>query len=95
VPRTITLHGDPLVDPYFWLRERTTKEVIDYLAAENAYTEAVMKPAVALQAKLYCSQSAHSISKGARKRALRGAWIYARGVRVARPGLSAHREAAD
>src|SRR5262249_41123447 len=53
VPRTFTLHGDVLVDNYYWLREKTSKEVIDYLEAENAYTEAVLKPTAALQDKLY------------------------------------------
>jgi oligopeptidase B len=47
------LHGEVLQDNYFWVREKTNPEVIKYLKAENAYTEAVMKPTKALQAKLY------------------------------------------
>jgi oligopeptidase B len=53
VPRTTTLHGETLVDNYYWLREKTNKEVIDYLEAENAYTNAVLKPTTAFQEKLY------------------------------------------
>src|SRR6266851_12676 len=53
VPRATTLNGDMFVDDYFWLREKTNKEVIEYLEAENAYTDAVMKPTVEFQAKLY------------------------------------------
>jgi oligopeptidase B len=53
VPHELKLHGETLVDNYFWLREKTNPEVIDYLDRENAYTEAVMKPTEALQKELY------------------------------------------
>ena len=43
-PNVRELHGDKLVDDYFWLREKGTPEVKAYLEAENAYTDAVMKP---------------------------------------------------
>jgi len=48
-----TFHGETLNDDYFWLREKTDKEVISYLEAENAYTEAMMKGSEAFQEKLY------------------------------------------
>ena len=32
-------HGDVFIDPYEWLRDKSSQEVIDYLEAENAYTE--------------------------------------------------------
>lgn len=41
--KTDTLHGDIRVDNYFWLREKTNPEVINYLNAENAYTESQTK----------------------------------------------------
>src|SRR5262245_39560483 len=53
VPRTTTLHGDTLVDNYYWLREKANSEVIAYLEAENAYTDAVMKPTEGFQEALY------------------------------------------
>jgi oligopeptidase B len=53
VPKTVTVHGETLVDDYFWMREKTNPEVISYLEAENAYTDAVMRPTAALQEKLY------------------------------------------
>src|SRR5690349_10966776 len=43
-PRTTTVHGDTLVDDYYWMREKNSPEVIAHLEAENAYTDAVMKP---------------------------------------------------
>jgi len=33
-------HGRTFVDPYYWLREKGSPEVVKYLEAENAYTEA-------------------------------------------------------
>ena len=33
-------HGRTFVDPYYWLREKGTPDVVKYLEAENAYTEA-------------------------------------------------------
>ncbi len=53
VPKKTTIHGDTLVDDYFWLREKSNPEVIAYLEAENAYTDAVMKPTEAFQEALY------------------------------------------
>ena len=35
--------GDERVDPWFWLRERDDPEVLAYLEAENAYTDAVAR----------------------------------------------------
>lgn len=47
------LHGDQRIDDYFWLRERDNPEMIAYLEAENAYTEAMMQHTESLQAQLY------------------------------------------
>ncbi|HET8915109.1 MAG TPA: oligopeptidase B, partial [Propionibacteriaceae bacterium] len=40
LPITRSHHGDVFVDPYEWLRDKDKPEVISYLEAENAYTEA-------------------------------------------------------
>lgn len=48
-----TFHGDTREDPYYWLRERSDPEVEAYLAAENAYTEAVMAPTAPLQKAIF------------------------------------------
>jgi oligopeptidase B len=47
------LHGDRRVDDYAWLRQKESPEVIAYLNAENAYTDAVLKPTEGFQEKLY------------------------------------------
>ena len=53
VPRTITLHGETLEDPYFWLREKENPAVRTYLEAENEYAAQVMAPLDALASSLY------------------------------------------
>src|SRR5947207_12199902 len=53
IPKTTEINGHALVDNYYWLREKKNPEVKAYLEAENAYTDAVMKPTEALQKKLY------------------------------------------
>ncbi len=53
VAKVETLHGDRREDDYYWLREKNNPEVVSYLNAENAYTDAVMKPTEGLQEALY------------------------------------------
>jgi len=57
--RTTNIHGETLVDDYFWLREKSSPKVISYLEAENAHTDAAMKPTEALQQKLYKEMVGH------------------------------------
>ena len=52
------VHGDVRQDDYHWMREKDDPEVIAYLTAENAYTDAVMKPTVAFQESLYAEMLA-------------------------------------
>jgi oligopeptidase B len=54
-----TLHHHKLVDDYAWLRQKSSPEVIAYLEAENAHTDAVMKPTQALQKTLYDEMVSH------------------------------------
>jgi oligopeptidase B len=53
IPKTDTIHGDVRVDDYAWLREKDSPDVLAYLEAENAYTDAVTAPTEALQETLY------------------------------------------
>ena len=58
-PKATTLHGTTLHDEYSWLREKSSQNVLDYLNAENAFTEALMAPTAALQATLYAEMLSH------------------------------------
>ena len=53
------VNGGKLVDDYHWLREKSDPEVAQYLNAENAYADSVMKPTEALQQKLYDEMISH------------------------------------
>lgn len=66
IPYTITEHGDSRVDNYYWMRlsdeqkeapdstrDQQTKDVLEYLNAENAYTKTAMAHTEAFQQKLF------------------------------------------
>lgn len=63
-PHEMTIHGDTRVDNYFWMRlsdeqkkasepDAQTQAVVDYLNAENAFTDTVMADTRTLQDELY------------------------------------------
>jgi oligopeptidase B len=52
-PRVDIVHGETRIDDYFWLRDRSNPEVLDYLNAENRYTRAVMQHTEDLQEVLF------------------------------------------
>lgn len=52
-PYKMEIHGHVRVDDYYWMNERDSKEVIDYLNAENAYTDAVLKHTKDFQESLF------------------------------------------
>ncbi|MEL6442087.1 MAG: S9 family peptidase [Cyanobacteria bacterium J06621_8] len=52
-PQELVTHGDSRIDNYYWLRHQDKPEVIDYLEAENSYTEQQMQHTEELQQSLY------------------------------------------
>lgn len=52
-PKVDSTLGYQRIDNYYWLRERGSQDVLDYLNAENAHTEAVMKDTEEFQKSLY------------------------------------------
>jgi oligopeptidase B len=52
-PTPLVAHHDERVDDWFWLRDRDDAAVLDYLQAENAYTEAVLAPLDGLREELF------------------------------------------
>ncbi len=58
IPYRFELHEDVRIDDYYWLRERENPEVINYLNAENTYTEAVLAPVKELREKLFAEMKA-------------------------------------
>ncbi len=54
-PHQMTIHGDTRTDDYYWMRDdnRQDQKIIDYLTAENKYTEQMLKPGEPLRDTLY------------------------------------------
>jgi len=52
-------HGETVVDYYYWLREKANPEVMQYLEAENAYTEAVTEHLKPFEDALYKEMLGH------------------------------------
>src|SRR5438552_862888 len=76
IPHITSIHGDRLVDNYFWLRQRDSPAVLAYLKAEDAFTEAFMKPTLPLQDALYKEMISH-IQETDRSVSYRdGDWLY-------------------
>lgn len=55
IPHPLTAQGETRVDDYYWLRDdsRQNKKVLNYLTAENRYTEQMMQPYKKLRDSLY------------------------------------------
>ncbi len=64
VPFEMTIHGDTRVDPYYWMKlsddqklaensDQQTKEVVDYLNAENDYLDKMLGHTKTFQEDLY------------------------------------------
>ena len=52
-------HGETVVDNYYWLRDKKNPEVIEYLKAENAYTEAMTGNLKTFEDSLYKEMLGH------------------------------------
>ncbi|MFT5430534.1 MAG: oligopeptidase B [Myxococcota bacterium] len=103
-PVELTLHGHTRMDPWFWLRDddRTAVPVLDYLRAENTYTEAVLNPLKPLQTALF-EEIKGRIKKDDRSVPVRmdNYWYYSRyeaglehPIYCRRPGRAAYDESA-
>jgi oligopeptidase B len=46
-------HGEKVNDPWFWLRDKDSPPVLEYLKAENAYTESTTKDLAPITEQLY------------------------------------------
>ena len=53
IKKELTIHGDTRIDNYYWIRERENTKVIDYLNAENAYTDSIMAHTKDFQKNLF------------------------------------------
>jgi oligopeptidase B len=79
VPTERTHHGDTVIDEYAWLRDKEDPATIEYLKAENAYTDAATKHLAGLRETLFTEIKTRTketdLSLPVRKK---GHWYYAR-----------------
>ncbi len=52
-PVGLEKHGDKRIDNYFWMNERDSRPVLEYLNAENEFADQVLKPTEKLQKILF------------------------------------------
>jgi oligopeptidase B len=69
-------HGDAFIDPYEWLREKSNPEVIDYLKAENDYTEHATNHLAPLRQKIFDEIKARTKETDLSVPTRRGDWWY-------------------
>lgn len=53
IPKKLEIHDHVRVDDYYWLNERENPKVLEYLEAENAYTDSIMAHTSELQESLF------------------------------------------
>ena len=69
-------HGDVFIDPYEWLRDKSNPEVIDYLKAENDYTEHATSHLAPLRQKIFDEIKARTKETDLSVPTRRGDWWY-------------------
>ena len=69
-------HGDIFIDPYEWLRDKSDPEVIDYLEAENEYTDQATEALAPLRQKIFDEIKARTKETDLSVPTRRGDWWY-------------------
>ncbi|TCC47572.1 S9 family peptidase [Kribbella capetownensis] len=81
-------HGDVFVDDYEWLRDKTDDEVLDYLRAENGYTEARTAHLESLREAIFKEISDRTLQTDLSVPARRGGyWYYSRTIEGKQYGI--------
>ncbi len=80
--RDVSVHGDPRIDEYHWLRDRDDPRTLDYLRAENAYADAWFAPHAALEEKLYQEMLSRIQQDDDSVPMRKGDWWYATRIRA-------------
>src|SRR5450759_4008524 len=71
-----TRNGATVIDPYFWLREKSNPQVKQYLEAENAYTEAMTGSLKPFSDAIYKEMLGHIKQTALSVPARRGEYLY-------------------
>ena len=76
IPAERIHHGDAVTDEYAWLSDRDNPQTIAYLAAENAYTEAMTAGQQALRGAIFDEIKARTQETDLSVPARKGGWWY-------------------
>src|SRR5579875_2663519 len=76
VPAERTRHGDTVTDEYAWLTEKANPDVIAYLEAENAYTEAAVDGLSGLRETIFEEIKARTQESDLSVPVRKGGWWY-------------------
>ncbi|KXO98654.1 S9 family peptidase [Tsukamurella pseudospumae] len=88
VPAERTFHGDTVIDDYAWLADKDDREVLDYLRAHNAYTEAATAAQEPLREAIFGEIKAHTKETDMSVPQRRGGfWYFARTVEGKQYGI--------
>ena len=69
-------HGDVFIDPYEWLRDKSSPEVLSYLGAENEYADQATAPLEPLRQKIFDEIKARTKETDLSVPVRRGDWWY-------------------
>ncbi|MBD8535436.1 S9 family peptidase [Plantibacter sp. CFBP 13570] len=95
-PTERTHHGDTVVDPYEWLREKESPEVIAHLEAENAYTEQETAHLAGLRERIFQEIKGRTLETDLSVPTRSGAWwYYGRSVEGRQYGIQCRIPVAD
>ena len=75
-PVRLEAHGDVRIDDWFWLRDKDDPEVLEHLAAENAWTEVATAHTRPLQEALYAEMVARIEENDLSVPVRKGPWLY-------------------
>jgi oligopeptidase B len=96
VPAERTQHGDTVIDPYAWLADPKDPEVIAYLEAENAYTEASTAGLAELRSSIFDEIKARTQETDLSVPVRKGNWWrYARTVEGQQYAIQCRRRVAE
>jgi oligopeptidase B len=96
VPAERTQHGDIVIDPYAWLTDPKDPEVIAYLEAENAYTEASTAGLAELRSAIFDEIKARTQETDLSVPVRKGSWWrYTRTVEGQQYAIHCRRRVAD
>lgn len=76
IPTTRVLHGDTVVDPFAWMRNRDDPDVISYLDGENDFTTAATSHLSDLRAAIFDEIRERTQETDLSAPARRGSWWY-------------------